>query len=83
MRVRYGPIIIPKQLKMGRWMKLDSFDLESLYDEVDLKPQVTETVGRAQREKKLRPLKNTTPKMKRKESSEKGQSKRSPRVRGR
>jgi 23S rRNA pseudouridine2605 synthase len=57
MRVRYGPIIIPKQLKMGRWMKLDSFDLESLYDEVDLKPQVTETVGRAQREKKLRPLK--------------------------
>ena len=83
MRVRYGPIIIPKQLKMGRWMMLNPSDLEVLYDEVDLKPQVAETVGRSQREKKLRPLKSTTPKTERKDRNEKVKSKRSPRIRGR
>jgi 23S rRNA pseudouridine2605 synthase len=61
MRVRYGPIIIPSQLKMGRWMMLGGGDLAALYEEVDLVPKVEAPVGRAQREKKARPVKaNTT-----------------------
>jgi len=61
MRVRYGPIIIPSQLKMGRWMMLGGQDLAALYEEVDLVPKVEAPVGRAQREKKARPIRaNTT-----------------------
>jgi len=83
MRVRYGPIIIPKQLKMGRWMMLEGGDMEMLYEEVNLEPKAVEKVGRAQREKKMRPLKTTTPKNRttsnRNESKPKGKA----RVRGR
>ena len=87
MRVRYGPIIIPKQLKMGRWMMLEGADMEALYEEVDLVPKVVENIGRAQREKKLRPLKSTVPKArnttKRTETKAKFKPKGKPRVRGR
>ena len=62
MRVRYGPIIIPSQLKMGRWMMLEGDDVAALYEEVDLKALVPRAVGRAQRDKKMRPLKTTVSK---------------------
>lgn len=85
MRVRYGPIIIPKQLKMGRWMMLEGSDLEALYEEVNLEQKVVENVGRAQREKKMRPLKATVPKARQKASRTDGKpkGKGKPRVRGR
>jgi len=81
MRVRYGPIIIPKQLKMGRWMMLESADLEALYEEVELTPPSIEKVGRAQREKKMRPIK-TQERQSRQKTSEKYKSKGKARIRG-
>lgn len=86
MRVRYGPIIIPSQLKMGRWMMLEGDDVAALYEEVDLKALVPRAVGRAQRDKKMRPLKTTvSKKTKVKDSSRTSASKtkRAPRIRGR
>lgn len=83
MRVRYGPIIIPKQLKMGRWMMLEGKDLEMLYEEVNLEPKTADKVGRAQREKKMRPLKTTTPKNRNTSSRSDMKPKGKPRVRGR
>ena len=85
MRVRYGPIIIPSQLKMGRWMMLEGDDVAALYEEVDLKVLVPKAVGRAQRDKKMRPLKTTvSKKTKVKDSSRTSASKtkRAPRIRG-
>ena len=85
MRVRYGPIIIPSQLKMGRWMMLEGDDVAALYEEVDLKVLVPKALGRAQRDKKMRPLKTTvSKKTKVKDSSRTSTSKtkRAPRIRG-
>jgi 23S rRNA pseudouridine2605 synthase len=85
MRVRYGPIIIPSQLKMGRWVMLGGEDLAALYEEVDLVPKVEAPVGRAQREKKERPLKvkpSTARPLRKKSGETKNKSKRSPRIRG-
>ncbi|MCL4119863.1 UNVERIFIED_CONTAM: hypothetical protein GTU68_020494 [Idotea baltica] len=85
MRVRYGPIIIPSQLKMGRWMLLGGEDLAALYEEVDLIPRVEEPVGRSQRDKKLKPLpvnvKQAKPARKKSDGTVK-KAKRSPRIRG-
>jgi 23S rRNA pseudouridine2605 synthase len=81
MRVRYGPIIIPNQLKMGKWMMLEGGDLDALYEEVGLKVQRPEPTGRAQREKKMRPLKNQKPK--RSNKPEADRSTKGPRLRGR
>lgn len=85
MRVRYGPIIIPNKLKMGRWMMLQDNDLAALYESVDLTLRSSDQhVGRAQREKKLRPLKNKIPTLKRhKVTADDGKPARRPRVRGR
>ena len=85
MRVRYGPITIPSQLKMGRWMMLEGDDVAALYEEVDLKALAPSPVGRAQRDKKLRPLKTTTvsKKTRVKDSEPAKKSKRAPRIRGR
>ncbi|PCH66064.1 MAG: 23S rRNA pseudouridylate synthase B [Gammaproteobacteria bacterium] len=85
MRVRYGPVIIPNKLKMGHWMMIEGYELETLYEDVGLKAHVEQqTGGRAQREKKIRPLKNTTAKPRKKEKITKsGKAKRTPRVRGR
>lgn len=69
MRVRYGPVIIPKQLKMGKWMMLQGRDLEMLYEEVGLTPQIEQKQGRAQREKKLRPLETSEAKARQRSSS--------------
>ncbi|MDF1588655.1 MAG: pseudouridine synthase [Gammaproteobacteria bacterium] len=83
MRVRYGPIIIPNQLKMGKWMMLQGKDLDALYEAVDLQTQQAPKAGRAQREKKLRPLKTETVKPRQKNVSNDANTKRSPRLRGR
>ncbi len=83
MRVRYGSIIIPSQLKMGRWMMLEERDLAALYEEVDLQVKVNAPVGRAQRDKKLRPVKSTTNKRSRPKDNEvANKPKRPPRIRG-
>lgn len=85
MRVRYGPIIIPSQLKMGRWMLLGNEDLAALYEEVDLIPRVEEPVGRSQRDKKPKPLpanvKQAKPARKKSDGTVK-KAKRTPRIRG-
>lgn len=82
MRVRYGPIIIPNQLKMGRWMMLQDDDLVALYEEVELQFQQVTKTGRAQREKKLRPLKTAARKPRQKTTRSDVKGKRSPRIRG-
>lgn len=67
-------------------MMMEGYDLETLYEDVGLKVRVEQQSGRAQREKKLRPLKNTTakPKARKKETAKKDSgSRRTPRVRGR
>lgn len=56
MRVRYGTVIIPKQLKIGKWMMLEERNLERLYESVGLQAN-DEKVDRTQREKKFRPIK--------------------------
>lgn len=48
MRVRYGPIIIPNNLRMGHWSKLEGRDLDYLYEQAGMRPQKTETVSRRQ-----------------------------------
>lgn len=78
MRVRYGPIIIPNKLKMGKWMMLEGKDLNALYEEVGLSAHEAPKTGRAQREKKMRPLKTETVKPR-----QTAAPKRSPRLRGR
>jgi len=83
MRVRYGPVIIPKQLKMGKWMMLEGGDLEMLYEEVDLQPKVEEKLGRAQREKKLRPLKTVERPARQKSGGKNKAKKGTARIRGR
>lgn len=83
MRVRYGPIIIPNQLKMGKWMMLQGKDLDALYESVGLQTTEAPKTGRAQREKKLRPLKTETVKPRQKNVGNETSSKRSPRLRGR
>lgn len=82
MRVRYGPIIIPNQLKMGRWMMLQDDDLAALYEEVGLESQQPVKTGRAQREKKLRPLKDPARKPRQKTTRDNVKGKRTPRIRG-
>jgi len=83
MRVRYGPIIIPSQLKMGRWMMLEGGDLAALYEEVDLQAKASAPGGRAQRDKKLRPVKASTNKRSRTQDNDvTNKPKRSPRIRG-
>lgn len=83
MRVRYGTVIIPKQLRMGRWMMLEGSDLETLYDAVELTAPTVPKLGRAQREKKLRSLKDFSNKPRKKTNSDNVKSRRAPRIRGR
>lgn len=85
MRVRYGPVIIPNKLKMGQWMMVEGYELETLYEDVGLKAHVEQQSGRAQREKKLRPLKNTVTKKphKKEQASKANKKKGGPRIRGR
>ena len=83
MRVRYGTVIIPRQLKMGKWSMLEGKDLERLYESVDLQANEQVQVGRAQRDKKRRPVKaEKAPTRQKTKVKPKGKSKRSPRIRG-
>ncbi len=81
MRVRYGTVIIPRQLKMGKWSMLEDRDLERLYESVDLQANEIVKIGRAQREKKLRPIKTAKAPARQKVDT-RAKSKRSPRIRG-
>lgn len=38
MRVRYGPIIMPSNLRNGHWTRLEGADLEHLYSQAGLRP---------------------------------------------
>lgn len=48
MRVRYGPVIMPNNLRMGHWTKLEGTDLEYLYEQAGMKPQKSESTGKRQ-----------------------------------
>jgi 23S rRNA pseudouridine2605 synthase len=39
MRVRYGPIIMPNNLRVGHWTKVEGADLDYLYEQAGLKPK--------------------------------------------
>jgi len=82
MRVRYGPIIIPNSLKMGRWVKLEGKDLEVLYEEVGLEA-TTKAQGRSQRAttQRARKLPKAKASKTKKEASQ-DKPKRGPRLRG-
>ncbi len=45
MRVRYGPIGLPKSIRPGRWEYLTEAQLKPLYDSVNLRGAVAERVG--------------------------------------
>lgn len=45
-RVRYGPIIMPSKLRLGRWMKLEGKDLEYLYEQAGMKPRTPSASGK-------------------------------------
>jgi 23S rRNA pseudouridine2605 synthase len=82
MRVRYGPIIMPNNLRMGHWTKLEGANLEHLYEQAGMTPKQVEKTGKRQ-QKEVR--NQSTAK---KESPYKGKkptqakSKRGPRIRG-
>lgn len=53
MRVRYGPIIMPNNLRIGHWTKLEGSDLDYLYEQAGMKPvSVKKTAGSAKRPQK-------------------------------
>lgn len=64
-RLRYGPVIMPNKLKPGRWMMLESKDLEYLYEEAGLTAKST---------KRAAPKEKTSP-AKRNEATEVTKSK--------
>jgi 23S rRNA pseudouridine2605 synthase len=80
MRVRYGPIIIPNQLKIGRWMMLEGQDLAALYDEVDLVNSSQTELEQIRRGKRAAKSKHGVQKSDKKAPAAK--SKRPPRLRG-
>lgn len=82
MRVRYGPVIIPKKLKIGRWMKLEGKDLNILYEEVGLVAQQVSTSRREQGQPVKRDKRQSKPRQQKTKSEPQAKSKRSPRLRG-
>ena len=46
-RVRYGPVILERDLKVGRWSELPPKDMRGLYRAVDLKPPSIPAAGRS------------------------------------
>lgn len=79
MRVRYGTVIIPNQLKMGKWSMLEGKSLEILYESVGSPVTPTVQLGRAQRDKKCRPIK-TAKAPARQKADIKAQGKHSPHI---
>ncbi len=50
LRTRYGTVILPRELRTGRWMELDKTDIDNLAKAVELKPrQGTGLFGMAKR----------------------------------
>ena len=50
LRTRYGTVILPRELRTGRWMELDKADIDNLTKIVELKPrQGTGLFGMAKR----------------------------------
>ncbi|CAB1216745.1 Ribosomal large subunit pseudouridine synthase B [Acinetobacter bouvetii] len=50
LRTRYGTVILPRELRTGRWMELDKADIDNLTKLVELKPrQGTGLFGMAKR----------------------------------
>lgn len=50
LRTRYGTVILPRELRTGRWMELDKTDIDNLTKAVELKPrQGTGLFGMAKR----------------------------------
>ena len=50
LRTRYGTVILPRELRTGRWMELDKNDIDNLTKAVELKPrQGTGLFGMAKR----------------------------------
>ena len=50
LRTRYGTVILPRELRTGRWMELDKADIDNLTKLVELKPrQGTGLYGMAKR----------------------------------
>ncbi len=50
LRTRYGTVILPRELRTGRWLELEKGDVDALVRSVDLKPRVgTGLYGMAKR----------------------------------
>lgn len=50
LRTRYGSVILPRELRTGRWVELDKNDIDNLVKSVELKPRVgTGLYGMAKR----------------------------------
>ena len=50
LRTRYGTVILPRELRTGRWIELDKADIDNLTKSVELKPrQGTGLYGMAKR----------------------------------
>jgi 23S rRNA pseudouridine2605 synthase len=50
LRTRYGSVILPRELRTGRWVELDKHDIDNLVKSVELKPRIgTGLYGMAKR----------------------------------
>ncbi len=50
LRTRYGTVILPRELRTGRWVELDKNDIDNLVKSVELKPRIgTGLYGMAKR----------------------------------
>lgn len=50
LRTRYGSVILPRELRTGRWVELDKHDIDNLVKAVELKPRIgTGLYGMAKR----------------------------------
>lgn len=50
LRTRYGTVILPRELRTGRWIELDKHDIDNLVKSVELKPRAgTGLYGMAKR----------------------------------
>ncbi|MCX4192232.1 23S rRNA pseudouridine(2605) synthase RluB [Methylophaga sp. OBS1] len=90
MRVRYGPIIMPNNLRIGHWTKLEGGDLDYLYEQAGMKPvSVKKTAGSTKRPQKAdkrgaKPAKpETSPYKGKARAPSEDKPKRRPRIRGR
>ncbi|GAB4305587.1 MAG: hypothetical protein Kow0083_15800 [Methylophaga sp.] len=88
MRVRYGPIIMPNNLRIGHWTKLEGGDLDYLYEQAGMKPISSKKPVAAKRKpqkadkrRASSPVASTSPYKGKSDTDSK--PKRRPRIRGR